>query len=686
MTASDNSDKQNSKNAERELPDNQPVYRNPHELQARRQTRSRTIEILGLVIAIGSIAYFVNNMNEPGESENAGSPPTIGTSTSPTLEDDVALNLLPIGPAGNSPTTSPANAQVGPQDNSATPIESTSVSAKAHAVLKKHCMQCHGIKQVIEGLNVNRHATLLNPEHGYVIPSNLEESVLWQRVGVEGDMPPDGAAPIPEGDVAILKRWIIEGAMPFPVREQRRFISEIEVWSAIQQDLTSLPSQRRRYLRYFSFTNLHNNSFSKRLGRNGSDSEASDIAMAKAALAKLVNSLSWMSSLVLPEQVDSDGVVFRIDLAELGWYDRHLWGDIQKVYPYGLRLDVHPDQRFRSIAEAVYRDTGTKLPLIRADWFIDTAARPPLYTRFLNLPATVHELEERLGVDVEEDFLNGRLRRAGFSASGVSQSNRLIDRHPSKSGAYWKSFDFGSSEGRANLFRFPLGPRFSRNPHNDFAFQADGGEMIFSLPNGLQGYYLADATGKQLDAGPTEIVRDTKETSGSPAVVNGLSCMACHQRGVIRFRDTVRIGRTVPLGKVRLKVEELFVPEEETKQLLDQDEERFMNSLIQLVAPHLSPSDPSAFDPARQMEEPIGLTARLYQRDIEIEEACVELGYNSPARLAALIRNNRTLREKGLGSLAEGAAIKRSTWASLNDSIFHLLALELELGTPLNTH
>ncbi|MFT5526991.1 MAG: hypothetical protein ACI9HK_004973, partial [Pirellulaceae bacterium] len=401
---------------------------------------------------------------------------------------------------------------------------------------------------------------------------------------------------------------------------------------------------------------------------------------------KLVNSLSWMSDLVAPVQVDADGVVFRIDLAELGWSDKHLWDDIQRTYPYGLRLDVHPDQKFRSIAEAVYRDTGTRLPLIRADWFIDTASRPPLYTRFLDLPGTVREMENRLGVDVENDFLHGQLHRAGFSESGVSQSNRLVDRHPSKAGAYWKSFDFGSSEGRANLFRFPLGPHFSRNPHNDFAFQADGGEMIFSLPNGLQGYYLADANGKRLDAGPTEVVRDTKETSGSPAVVNGLSCMACHQRGVIRFRDTVRIGRSVPLGAPRLKVEELFIPEEQMKVLLDQDEERFLNSLVKLVAPHLSPGNPSAFDPGRTMEEPVGLTARLYQRDIEIEEVAVELGFQSPAGLAALIRNNRTLREKGLGSLAEGTAIKRSTWASLDASIFHLLALELELGTPLESH
>lgn len=681
----DNWKNHDAKKPERQLPDNGPVYRDPHDLLARRHKRGRTVEIVGLLIVVAGVAYFLNEQKEQREPIDTGSAAQAGTLGIVGANLDKDLDLLPIGPTGNPTTNPPQTVDAIPNTAGVSQTASTTLSARAHAVFKKRCLQCHGIKQVVEGLNVNRHASLLNPEHEYVVPENLDKSGLWQRVGVDRDMPPDGSPAVPDDELAIIEQWIAEGAAPFPESEQRKFISDIEVWSAIQQDVMSQPSQRRRYLRYFSFTNLHNNSFAKRLGRNGSNSDAGDIALAKAALAKLVNSLSWMSDLVFPEQVDATGVVFRIDLGELGWFDRHLWSDIQRTYPYGLRLDVHPDQKFRSIAEAVYRDTGTQLPLIRADWFIDTASRPPLYTRFLDLPETVDALEKRLSVDAEDDFLRGQLSRAGFSESGVSQSNRLVDRHPSKSGAYWKSYDFGSSEGRANLFQFPLGPKFFRNPHNEFAFQADGGEMLFSLPNGLQGYFLADATGKRIDAGPIEVVRDTKETSGSPAVVNGLSCMACHQRGVIRFRDTVRIGRSVPLVP-RLKVEELFPPEEKMKVLLDQDEERFMNSLSKLIAPHLSPGDPAAFDSSRPTEEPVGLTARFYQRDIEIEEVAVELGFHSPADLAALIRNNRTLREKGLGSLAEGTAIKRSTWASLDESIFHLLALELELGTPLETH
>ncbi|WP_436425189.1 hypothetical protein, partial [Enterococcus faecium] len=73
-------------------------------------------------------------------------------------------------------------------------------------------------------------------------------------------------------------------------------------------------------------------------------------------------------------------------------------------------------------------------------------------------------------------------QRAAFQRSGVSQNNRLIERHPSRSGFFWTSYDFAGNRDRQSLFSFPLGP----NGPN--AFHHDGGETIFSLPNGFQAY------------------------------------------------------------------------------------------------------------------------------------------------------------------------------------------------------
>ena len=123
--------------------------------------------------------------------------------------------------------------------------------------------------------------------------------------------------------------------------------------------------------------------------------------------------------------------------------------------------------------------------------------------------------------------------RAGFNSSGVSRNNRLIERHESGATVYWKSYDFAGNTGRQNLFALPLGPG-----DDNSSFQHDGGEIIFSLPNGLQAYFLTDGKGTRIDKGPTAIVSDPRRPDR--AVENGLSCMSCHARGMVEKADQVR--------------------------------------------------------------------------------------------------------------------------------------------------
>lgn len=562
--------------------------------------------------------------------------------------------------------------------------DATELSKAAHAIFEKRCAQCHSVKMVAEGFNVMKHDVLLQDDTQYVVAGNLEDSGVWQRMGVDKDMPPEEVEPATAEEIDTIGQWIEAGAAPFPTETSRPFIAEADAWKLVLADLEGLSRTKRQYARYFSFVNLHNNSFDDRIGRNNTNYPGKNLQLSRAALAKLVNSLSWMTDIVVPEAIDADQLVFRIDLRELGWYDRVVWDEIQRSYPYGLDLMVNADEEIRTVAEQIYELSDSKLPIVRGDWFIDTAPRGTLYYDILGLPGTVQELEQQLGVDTDEDFNENRLRRAGFTESGVSQSNRLVDRHPTEDGGYyWKSYDFGKSESRGNLFKFPLGPKFATNHFQKFAFEADGGEMIFSLPNGLQAYYLADASGNRLDAGPVEVVRDNKETSGTPAVVNAVSCMACHQHGMIRFQDTVRASRSVPFGEVRLKVDELFPPQDEMSQILDQDAAPFLAALELAAGSFLKVGENADKQMQDFTEEPIGTSARYYQKDLEIEEVAAELGQSDPTVLATLIRNNSRLRELGLAPLAAGAGIKRSTWASTGESLFHALAAELEIGTAV---
>jgi serine/threonine-protein kinase len=330
--------------------------------------------------------------------------------------------------------------------------------------------------------------------------------------------------------------------------------------------------------------------------------------------------------------------------------------------------------------------TGTWLPAVRADWFIATASRPPLYHDLLRLPTTAGELERMLKVDVIDNFRKNRLARAGFTESGVSRSNRLVERHEALYGAYWKSYDFKTSDGRGNLFALPLGPAFKGHDNPNNVFHHDGGEIIFNLPNGLQGYLLVDAKDNRIDAGPTEVVRDKDETSGSVAVVNGLSCMFCHQHGMKKeFTDGVRKGTRVR-GQALDKVRRLYPRPAAMNKLLESDEQHFLNALDRAMGAFLKVG-PDANKDIKEFKEVIGPIARRYLlAEVSGTDAVLELGLKDRVPLETAIKASDELRRLGLLPLAQGRSVKREVWESRKGLIspFQQVGHRLELGTPLS--
>ena len=93
----------------------------------------------------------------------------------------------------------------------------------------------------------------------------------------------------------------------------------------------------------------------------------------------------------------------------------------------------------------------------------------------------------------------------------------------------------------------------------------------------MQGYLLADAKGNRINVGPTDIVRDRQEIIGTPEIVNGLSCMACHKQGMIReyFSDDVRLGVPGILDSLAIG-SDACIWMQCMKPLLEQDESRFL--------------------------------------------------------------------------------------------------------------
>jgi serine/threonine-protein kinase len=441
---------------------------------------------------------------------------------------------------------------------------------------------------------------------------------------------------------------------------------------AIYNHLKSVPAGRRRFQRYFSLANI----------ANDPTADEGTLRVYRAALSKVINSLSWESRMVIPRAIDQQQTVFAVDTGDLGWDRRNLWDEVLKQYPYGLTHKYDSNNIVKSYAVIVTKATGTDLPCVRADWFIATATRPPLYHKMLDLPVNVRDLEESLHVDIEKAFLNNALVRVGMLQSGVSKQPRMIERLPALFGAYWKSYDFKEENPLRDLTQFPLGPEFSGNPFPKRAFKQSGGEIIFNLPNGLQGYLLVDDKGKRIDKAPADIVEDKEDrVTGSGIIVNGLSCMSCHVNGMRRGIDILRTQSALTDANELAKLRRLH-PEPQVMNLYWQkDEARFQKALVESRSLIRAEAD-------GKLVEPITVVAKKYFGDVTLEQAARELGFDNPKSLQRVIPQSNRLKRLGLLPLADNTPIKRDIWEGKSrdfpvQSVFQDTARAFRLGTPV---
>jgi mono/diheme cytochrome c family protein len=565
--------------------------------------------------------------------------------------------------------------------------EPDALALQAAAILKTHCVHCHGEEFQVEGFDILDFDGLTKSrrdEAPYVIPGDAKKSSIFQRI-VRGDMPPKSVTKRPTAEeIETIRAWIAAGA-PRPRLEgpTRKPIDELTLLKTIFADLNELTSDAQHFQRYFSLANWHNNPEVSEL----------DLRLYRAGFVKLLNSVSRSSRLVRPVLIDAatpddatSGLIFRVDLRDVRW-DYKTWRQAMRGYPYGISWG---DPMLEDLQNKIYRAQGGSecadgVPYIRADWFTAQASRPPIYHTLLDVPTTVGELEKRLGVDFERDFKQGGLCRAAFTQSGVSYGNRAVDRMESTLAQYyWKSYDFKATIERQMVMRFPLGPRFEGNEFADVAaFEHDGGEMIWSMANGMQGYMITDASGERLDEAPVAIVRDLTEISGTPTVVNGLSCMGCHKRGIQPMADQVRESFLLG-GEERTKVRQLYGKQSDLDAFIKRDTRRFQDATVELLKPYFGKEADEAT--IANIEEPVSRFARIYDRDMSLVEVATELGV-AEASLPDVIRGNQHLQSLGLGVLAEKGKIPRKTWDSsgkASASVFQRAARGLNVGIPLS--
>ena len=518
------------------------------------------------------------------------------------------------------------------QPAGATPQESEAAES-ARRVLSQRCFHCHGANGVApQNIFVLDRARLLAAKT--IVPGDGDSLLL--RVVATGAMPMRDAK-LSEEEQSALRNWILAGAPDWSSApaEPTVFLSETASLAMIRADLEKTAPGERGHIRYFSLAHLAN-----------SGTPEGDLERYRIGLAKLVNSLSWNRKITRPQPIDSTRLLFRLDLRDYGW-TVETWRRILAVYPYGV---------LRPEAKSITNLSGEIVPYLRADWFAEAASAPPLYHDILRLPETTRDLEFLAGVDTVRNLTSERnVVRGGVRGSGVSRNNRVLERHATPYGAYWQSYDFRGNAGDQNIFQDPV------------RLHPAGSEIIFSLPNGLQGYFLADGEGKRIDAAPVEIVSDRHEPE-DPVIRSGRSCMSCHFDGMRQFQDDVR-PLLRELDRVRFNLKKalaLYPPQETLDRALDQDRARFRKAAAQLGG---QPADSPETEPVRAL-------ARRFEADLDLTQAAAETGL-APGQFEQRLRSSSRLIGMGFGSLlAPNGGVKRDVW----ERQFRELASVLQIG------
>jgi serine/threonine-protein kinase len=445
------------------------------------------------------------------------------------------------------------------------------LAVNARAVLRQRCAACHDGEKARAGLRVLNSASLTRKDHQLVTPGRPEESELLQLVEC-GTMPPGTRPKVPQPEREVLREWIRSGAPDFPAPYTETY--------ALATILLDVRAARKaggadRDLadeRYVALNHLR-----------ADEKTAAALPLFRAALTKALNQLSTGPKLVTLTPVDPDETIFRVRLSDLGWDARPFTR--KDVSLYDLLLLDYPlaSAPPRAPAERTDRQTLGQLvteeylatvrplrpvPYIRGDWLAGVATQAPLYEDMLRLPPTLGGLERRVGAGADA-------ARAGLTESNVLNCDRIVERRPAGKASLWRTYDLAGKTGLPALVA-------------DAKTTQGGGEAIFRLPNGLPGYFVADARGMRQEEIPEAHLKVPLNKEG---VRNGLSCMVCHAEGLKAVRDEVR-----PRGNPELKgLEELYPEAAQFAALLDADRKAFVEGLeaVRKGSPEPEPLGPA---------------------------------------------------------------------------------------------
>jgi hypothetical protein len=337
-------------------------------------------------------------------------------------------------------------------------------------------------------------------------------------------MPKEPAPPLSREEKDLLEEWKSDGLKEFETDcdgggDNTGFIRLFDIESQIIADLARVDQDDRLFTRYLVMSHKRNQG-----------QEFDELGSHEAAIQKTLNSLNdRIDDLAFAEPIDSAETIYRFDLRSFDM-TRDDWLVVEKFDPFDL-------ESFTDEGETIKFLTNARKAWLHFDNFIDVSQSADVYYFITDTPPRLGDLLRKIGVNAQAQFDDFSASFLGFNGSEISiQKNRMIVRFESEEGYAWITFDpDGDFNRNANLFERPCLNGTGCEAIFDFA----ASEIIWTLPNGMQGYALYNAQGEIQNEAPIDVVTDTRSPV-SPIISNAISCHRCHKTGILQSVDEIR--------------------------------------------------------------------------------------------------------------------------------------------------
>jgi hypothetical protein len=401
-----------------------------------------------------------------------------------------------------------------------------------------------------------------------------------------------------------------------------------------------------------------------------------------------LRSLRWdrYSREVAIEDIAKLGVNFRPDGKALNPNFVDIWEGIAASEPFfdlGL-LDVDP----ALVAQFIKESCSCK-PILAAHWLYPRLLlerQDGGYYSFLLLnPAKKADLEKRWGVfrqfiDVDLRAKHGAAVLKSASVAYQPREIQLLGSHTGYDQNYhWVTSDFKPLDVTKRPDELKLKDILESPAGTNLP---DGQEFIWSLPDGLHGFYAANGKGEQVNVVPQDIAEDQRLHrdgvlySQTKAVLSPAKCPDCHgeSRGMIGFDDAVlKLIVAEPRQDTRYAVE--GYDKKDAVREAQRIEEFYRRGLAQKAEQHRVSYDArvrectglDTFAATRLLVKFYDRFTAVYASEpVTPEQAAREMGYPPPlARVlwkAARDNHDYSRPNNQLGFLAGGQPITRVQW------------------------